>query len=165
VRCDFATQDPGEPLDLMAVAHGGRLVACSDQHYGTPLNIAFPGVGASMGEGWETHRRRQPGNEWAIFALGQPGEVVRVEIDTTHFKGNAPERCSIQAAGVVDGSETSVVAGSLFWRQLLAEQRLQPDCNHVFERDVAPLGVLTHVRLNVIPDGGINRMRLFGLRR
>jgi allantoicase len=165
VRPDLAAHDPHALLDLLAVANGGRLVACSDQHYGTPLAVAFPGVGANMGEGWETHRRRQPGNEWAIFALGQPGEVVRVEIDTTHFKGNAPERCSIQAAGVVDGSETSVVAGSLFWRQLLAEQRLQPDCNHVFERDVAPLGVLTHVRLNVIPDGGINRMRLFGLRR
>jgi len=163
VQCDFATQDSRAPLDLLAVAHGGRLVACSDQHYGTPLNIAFPGLGANMGEGWETHRRREPGNEWALFTLGRPGRIVRVEIDTTHFKGNAPDRCSIQAGHVGGGTDRATVTQSMFWRYLLSEQELQPDLLHSFEREVASLGVITHVRLNVIPDGGINRARMFGI--
>ncbi len=164
VRCDFASYERQASLDLLAVANGGRLIACSDQHYGTPLNIAFPGVGANMGQGWETHRRRGPGNEWAIFALGQPGELTRVEIDTTHFKGNAPDRCSIQASYVSGGTDQSIVSQSMFWRYLLPEQKLQADLSHSFERQVASVGAVTHVRLNVIPDGGVNRMRLFGLR-
>jgi allantoicase len=161
VRRDFTAHDRRAPVDLLAVTDGGRLIACSDQHYGTPLNIAFPGVGANMGEGWETHRRREPGNEWAIFCLGQPGEITHVEIDTTHFKGNAPDTCSIQAAYVSEGTEQSTVTQSMFWRYLLPEQELQPDLLHSFERQVAGLGAVTHIRLNVIPDGGINRMRLF----
>jgi allantoicase len=144
------------------VTNGGRLVACSDQHYGTPLNIAFPGVGANMGEGWETHRRREPGNEWAIFALGHSGEVKRVEIDTTHFKGNAPDRCSIQAGYVTGGTDQSIVTQSMFWHYLLPEQKLQADLSHSFGRQMASVGAVTHVRLNVMPDGGVNRVRVFG---
>ena len=162
VRCDLASHEQNASLDLLAVTHGGRLVACSDQHYGTPLNIAFPGVGANMGEGWETHRRREPGNEWAIFALGHPGEVKRVEVDTTHFKGNYPDRCSLQAAILRGGTDQSIVTQSMFWRVLLPEQKLQADRLHAFERELADLGPVSHVRFNVIPDGGVNRLRAFG---
>jgi allantoicase len=164
VRCDFGVSDRDAPIDLLAVANGGRLVACSDQHYGTPLHIAFPGIGANMGEGWETHRRREPGNEWALFALGQAGVITSIEIDTTHFKGNAPDRCSIQAGCVMGGTDESAVTQSMFWRYLLPEQKLRADQSHPFDREVVSLGVVTHVRLNVIPDGGINRVRLFGVR-
>jgi allantoicase len=164
VRCEFAAHGPGASIDLLAVANGGRLVACSDQHYGTPLNIAFPGVGANMGEGWETHRRREPGNEWAIFALGDSGLVNRIEVDTTHFKGNYPDRCSLQAAGVRGGTDSSVVTQSMFWRPLLSEQKLQPDRLHAFERELVDLGPVSHVRFNVIPDGGVNRLRVIGTR-
>lgn len=163
VRRDRAGPDRGALIDLVAVVNGGRLIGCSDQHYGTPLNIAFPGTGANMGDGWETHRRREPGNEWALFALGLPGEIGRIEIDTTHFKGNAPDRCSIRAASVAGGTDASTITRSMFWHYLLPEQALRPDTVQTFEREVAPLGSVTHVRLNVIPDGGVNRMRLFGL--
>jgi allantoicase len=162
VRRDFDVDDRSALLDLLAVTNGGRLIACSDQHYGTPLNIAFPGQGANMGEGWETHRRREPGNEWALFALGQPGRIARIEIDTTHFKGNAPDRCSIQAGYLAGGTDESAVGQSMFWRHLLPDQRLRPDLLHIFDRQVVDLGAVTHVRLNVLPDGGINRVRLFG---
>ena len=73
-------------------------MACNDQHLGQYLEPHRPGRGASMGDGWETRRRREPGNDWAILALGQSGQVRRVEVDTAHFKGNYPDRCSIQAA-------------------------------------------------------------------
>ena len=92
-------------------------------------------------------------------------EITRVEIDTTHFKGNAPDTFSIQAAYVSAGTEQSIVIQSMFWRYLLPEQELQPDLSHSFDRQMTGLGVVTHVRLNVIPDGGINRTRLFGAAR
>lgn len=163
-RCDLAGHDRQASLDLLAVTNGGRLVACSDQHYGTPLNIAFPGVGANMGEGWETHRRREPGNEWAIFALGHSGRVNRVEVDTAHFKGNYPDRCSLQAAMVGAGTDSSIVTQSMFWRPLLPEQKLQADRAHVYERELLDVGAISHVRFNVIPDGGVNRLRVIGTR-
>jgi allantoicase len=148
-------------LDLAAAENGGRAIACSDRHYGTPFNLLFPGRSAYMGDGWETRRRREPGNEWAIIALGHPGHVRRVEIDTTHFKGNYPDRCSIQA-GYLYGDEESAVTQSMFWRLLLPEQKMQPDHQHVYEREIVSFGPVSHVRINSIPDGGISRVRLFG---
>jgi allantoicase len=162
VRPDFDEADCSASIDLAAAANGGRLMGCSDQHYGTPLGIIFPGLGANMAEGWETHRRREPGNEWAIFALGHRGRIQRIELDTTHFKGNYPDRCSIQAADVTGGSESSLVTQSMFWRLLLPEQKLDANLLHVFTREVIELGPVTHFRLNVIPDGGVNRLRMFG---
>jgi allantoicase len=148
-------------IDLAAIENGGWLVDCSDQHYGSPANILHPGVGASMGEGWETRRRREPGNEWALFRLACPGAVARIVVDTTHFKGNYPDRCSIQAASHT-GDEASAVTASIFWPDLLAEHRLEMDRVHTFEQEVIDLGAITHVRFNMIPDGGVNRLRLFG---
>jgi allantoicase len=162
VRPDFSGGDRNALIDLAAVGNGGRLIACSDQHYGTPLGIIFPGLGANMAEGWETHRRRVPGNEWALFALGHRGRIQRIEVDTTHFKGNYPDRCSVEAADLSGGSEASLVTQSMFWRQLLSEQKLEADTPHVFTREIAELGPVTHIRFNVIPDGGVNRLRMFG---
>jgi allantoicase len=149
-------------VDLAAVMNGARLIGCSDQHYGSPLNMLYPGIGATMGEGWETHRRREPGNEWAIFALGHRGIVGRVEVDTTHFKGNYPDRCSIQAMAVAGGTEQSIITQSMFWPTLLPERKLQMDRLHVFQKEVVELGPISHFRFNNIPDGGVNRLRLFG---
>ena len=147
--------------DLAAIENGGWLVACSDQHYGSPANILYPGTGATMAEGWETSRRRVPGNEWALFRLACPGVISRVVVDTTHFKGNYPDRCSIQAA-LHGADDSSAVASSLYWSDLLGEQKLAMDKVHVFESEVADLGTVSHVRFNMIPDGGVNRLRLFG---
>jgi allantoicase len=149
-------------VDLAAAENGGRAIACSDQHYGTPLNLLFPGRGVDMGDGWETRRRREPGNEWALIALGHAGRIQRIEIDTAHFKGNYPDRCSIQAALVTGGTDQSAVTQSMFWRMLLPEQKMQADHQHLYEREIADLGAISHVRLNSIPDGGISRLRLFG---
>jgi allantoicase len=162
VAVDWSQFDRGQLIDLAAVEHGGRAVACSDQHYGSPMQVLYPGRGADMGDGWETRRRREPGNDWAIFALGHRGRLRRIEIDTAHFKGNYPDRCSIQAADVTGGTDESLVTQSMFWRTLLPEQKLEMDRPHTFHTEVADLGPVTHVRLNIIPDGGVSRMRLWG---
>jgi allantoicase len=159
---DWTGVDRATLLDLVALENGGRSIACSDQHYGTPWNIIGPGRGMNMGDGWETRRRREPGNDWAILALGRRGRVQRVEIDTLHFKGNYPDRCSLQAADVKGGTDRSLVTQAMFWRVLLPEQKMELDQVHFFESELADLGAITHVRLNLFPDGGVSRLRLYG---
>ena len=159
---EWSPIEPNGEIDLAAVINGGRLLACSNQHYGSPLNVLYPGVGADMGAGWETHRRREPGFEWAIFSLACLGLVERIEVDTTHFKGNYPDRCSLHGAHVQTGDDCSIVAQSQFWETLLPEQNLQMDRLHVFKNEVSDLGPVSHVRFNLLPDGGVNRLRIFG---
>ncbi|GLQ06156.1 allantoicase [Sneathiella chinensis] len=162
INCNWDARDPDEIVDLAALVNGGRGIAASDQHYGSPTKTLAPGRGVNMGDGWETRRRREPGNDWAIIALGHPGVVSTVEVDTAHFKGNYPDRCSVQAAHVTGGTEQSLVTQSMFWRTLLPEQKLSMHAIHSFTDEVEDLGPITHVRLNIIPDGGISRLRLFG---
>jgi allantoicase len=151
-----------QAIDLCAALNGGRAIACSDEHYGKMGNIINPGRAAVMAEGWETARRRTPGNDWVIVALGVAGEVKHIVVDTLHYKGNYPDRVSIQAAYVKGGTDSQIETQSLFWRDLLPEQTLQMDQEHHYTAQVAPLGPITHVRLNVFPDGGVSRLRLHG---
>lgn len=154
--------DHTQLVNLAAIELGAYAMACSDQHYGTPMRLLYPGRGVNMGDGWETRRRREPGNDWCIIALGTTGRISRLEIDTAHFKGNYPDRCSIQAAMVATSTDQSVVTQSMFWRQLLPEQKMAMDRQHIFTKEIVDLGPISHVRLNVIPDGGVSRLRLWG---
>ena len=163
IHRDWSKIDRTKPIDLAAALNGGRAVAWSDQHYGTPVVMLLPGRGEVMGDGWETSRRREPGNEWAIIQLGHAGRIQRIEVDTHLFRGNYPDRCSLQAGFLSGGTDQSAITQSIFWRTLLPEQKLQADKIHVFEKEVADLGAVTHVRYNAIPDGGTMRLRLIGL--
>jgi allantoicase len=162
IHRDWSAAERGQTIDLVALENGGRSIACSDQHYGTPWNLLAPGRGVNMGDGWETRRRREPGNDWAILALGHRGVIQRIEIDTAHFKGNYPDRCAILAADVTGGTDESLVTQSMFWRTLLPEHKLEMDRQHVVDGGLVDLGPVTHVRVNIIPDGGLSRVRLFG---
>lgn len=159
---DWSAQSADEQIDLASALNGGRALACSDEHYGSMGNLLNPGRGVNMGDGWETARRRTPGNDWVIIALGHPGEIERIVVDTLHFKGNYPDSCSIQAAFVKGGTDSQIETQSLFWRELLPSQKLQMHQEHEFADQIAKLGPITHVRLNVFPDGGVSRLRLFG---
>ncbi len=152
----------GGRYDLAALENGGRAVAWNDAHYGVPSNLLLPGRGINMGDGWETRRRREPGNDWCLIELGTPGIIERIEVDTAHFKGNYPDRCSLQAACVEGGTDQSLVTQSMFWPLLLPEQPLGMDAIHVFAEGLAALGPVTHVRFNIHPDGGVSRLRLWG---
>lgn len=150
-------------IDLLAVERGGRAVACNDEHFGTMRNLILPGKGLNMGDGWETRRRREPGNDWVILALGHVGEVESVLVDTAYFKGNFPHSCSIQVANIAaDVPESSLPAQSLYWQELLPKQLLTADSEHVFKEELCKVGAITHIKLNIYPDGGISRIRLFG---
>jgi len=162
VQAKLEPSDPAQLIDLLAMENGGRALACNDEHFGSMHNLNAPGRGANMGDGWETARRRIPGNDWAILALGQAGVVEKIEIDTAHFKGNYPDRVSIQAAHVEGGVSSQIISESLFWETLLPEQKLQMDKQHYFIDLDPALTAITHIRLNIFPDGGISRVRLFG---
>ncbi|MFC6670962.1 allantoicase [Marinobacterium aestuariivivens] len=159
---DWSRQSAGELIDLAASLNGGRALACSDEHFGRMGNILNPGRGINMGDGWETARRRTPGNDWVIVALGHPGEIKRIVVDTLHFKGNYPDSCSIQAAYVEGGTDAQIETRSLYWRELLPSQKLEMHQEHTFEAQLKDLGPVTHVRLNIFPDGGVSRLRLLG---
>lgn len=162
-HCDWTARDPDTLYELSALLDGGRAVAWSDAHYGNPSRILTPGRGLNMGDGWETRRRREPGNDWMIVALAHPGTVAKVEVDTAHFKGNYPDSCSLQACLVEGGTDESLITQSMFWDTLLPQQKLQMDHNHLFEgAQLEALGPVSHIRFNIHPDGGISRLRVFG---
>nr|WP_290702339.1 allantoicase [Amphritea sp.] len=159
---DWSAISTDQEIDLAAALSGGRALSCSNEHYGTMSNILNPGRGINMGDGWETARRRTPGNDWVIVALGHPGEINRIVVDTLHFKGNYPDSCSIQAAFVKGGTDDQIETQSLFWKELLPSQKLEMHQEHSFAEEINTLGPITHIRLNIFPDGGVSRLRLFG---
>jgi allantoicase len=118
--------------------------------YGSPGNLLLPGLARTMGEGWETARRRDDGNDWVLVRLGLPGAVRLAELDTSHFKGNAPGWAQLTGFAA-DGTPVS----------LMERTRLQPDTRHRFPLTTVD-AVLTQVRLDVYPDGGMARLRLRG---
>jgi allantoicase len=162
VVSDVATLDKSASHNLAAVELGARAIARNDAHFGAVENLLNPGRGINMGDGWETRRRREPGNDWCIIQLGHVGEINQVHIDTAHFKGNYPDRCSIQAALVGEGTADSIVTQSQFWEELLPPQKLEMDLEHSFSKVIQDIGPVSHVRLNIFPDGGISRIRLMG---
>lgn len=155
-----AVPDPrrlvGMPIDLAALEHGGLVVACSDMFYSSRHNLNTPGPATHMGDGWETKRRRGSGNDWSIIRLAAPGQVRQILLDTTHFKGNAPGAAQLVAC---DARVTSLDDPSAWW-SLLGRHELQPDTQHWFSAEASRSA--THVRLDVYPDGGLGRLRLFG---
>lgn len=144
-------------VDLAAMANGGFVVSCSDMHYGHRQNLIQPGRSTHMGDGWETKRRRGAGHDWTIVRLARRGVIERVEVDTDHFKGNAPGSCMLEYC---DASATGFDAASAQWSVLVSQATLQPHARHAFDA-LAPRPA-THVRLNIYPDGGVARLRLCG---
>jgi allantoicase len=152
-------------VDLAAIEHGGRILASSDEFFSEPLNLLMPGRGRDMGDGWETRRRRTPGHDWVIVRLGAPGVIRRMEVDTAHFKGNFPESCSVEACYEenkdVDKS-TATASSQAIWREVLPRTPLKPNRIHTFRRQLRDRSPATHVRLNIFPDGGVSRFRVWG---
>jgi allantoicase len=150
----------GRMLDLAAIVSGGMVLSASDMHFGAKDNLIMPGRATNMGDGWETRRRRGPGHDWAVVRLGAPGVVRRVEIDTHHFKGNYPDRGSLDGCLAPDGDTDA--PGNAPWREILPQTGLRPNHRHFFSRELAGIGPVSHVRLNIFPDGGVSRLRVHG---
>ena len=162
---DATRHHPGSEIDLAAAENGGQVLLCSDMFFGDRHNLIMPGRSTHMGNGWETRRRRGPGHDWTIVKLATRGTLHRIEIDTDHYKGNAPGRCMVEACDAVsvpNGDVQGLAERIGAWRALVHESPLQPHARHQFT-ELAHHGASTHVRLNIYPDGGIARMRLYGM--
>jgi len=159
---DWTKVKADEAIDLLAVANGGRGIIANDEHYGSVGNLTAPGRGVNMGDGWETRRRREPGHDWAVLQLGTFGRAEEIVVDTCHFKGNYPDRCAIQASRRAHGSPAEIAAQAETWPVLLPEVKLQADHIHTFRDELADVGPVKFVRLNIFPDGGVSRLRIIG---
>jgi len=162
VVIDASALDRAAQHNLAAVELGARAIAWNDAHFGAVANLLNPGKGVNMGDGWETRRRREPGNDWCIVELGHAGSIEAIVLDTAFFKGNYPDTCSIQAARVDGGTAQSIITQSQFWSELLPPQKLEMDREHAFGAEVQDIGPVSHVRINLFPDGGLSRVRLLG---
>jgi allantoicase len=147
-------------VDLASIKYGGLVLGASDMHFGARDNMIMPGRARNMGDGWETRRRRGPGHDWAILRLGTPGIISRVEIDTNHFKGNYPESASLEGCLSPLALLEDLYAAE--WREILRRTPLRPHHRHFYEKQVIRGAPVSHVRLNIFPDGGISRLRVYG---
>ncbi|WP_329407467.1 allantoicase [Nocardia vinacea] len=144
-------------VDLAALEYGGDVVDCSDMFFSAPTNILLPGRSRQMDEGWEGARRRDAGNDHVTVRLGARGAIRRVEIDTSNYVGNAPGWAVLRGADAESGADLDDPST---WTELLPRTRLQPDARHFFR--IAAGAPVTHVRLDVYPDGGVARLRVHG---
>lgn len=162
----------GRGINLAQPRFGCEILSCTDDFFAAcdrmlkpeePVFIdgKFDGNGKWM-DGWETRRRREPGNDWCILQLGHRGEIEKILLDTAFFKGNYPDHFSIQAADIGAVTDGSLISQSLFWKELLPQQKLQMDKEHYFSDEINKIGPVTHIKLNIYPDGGVSRLRLSG---
>jgi allantoicase len=152
----------GGDIDLAAIENGGLVLSCSDMFFGHRHNLIMPGRAANMSDGWETKRRRGPGHDWVIIKLGARGQIHRVEVDTAWFKGNFPESCLLEATNTASVPVEELTDLSVAWKSILPRTALQADKRHFFENEILDAGVVSHLRFNIFPDGGVSRLRVYG---
>lgn len=176
---DWSSISTSQVVDLVAMENGGICIGYSDVHFGHARNLIQPGRAETMADGWETARKvtrpavlqadkqgilQVPGSDWCVFRLGHPGIVKNIEIDTNHFKGNYPDSCQIEACYVDEKEESQILTSKdSKWKTLLSPTKLKAH-NRLFlgSSAINNVGVVSHVRLTMAPDGGISRMRLWG---
>ncbi len=123
--------------DLAALENGGLVVASSDSFFSSHQNLLMPGRSTGMHDGWETRRSRRPaGFDWVVVRLGTRGTITRAVVDTSHFKGNYPDRASLDVADAPLATRQELVEPGFAWRPLLGEQKLAADTEHVFEAEL-----------------------------
>lgn len=184
---DWSSLPLNQMVDLASMQNGGVCLGYSDAHFGQPRNLIGIGRAKNMGDGWETARRLDrppilkvndkgildvPGYEWAVFRLGHPGVIIHVEVDTNHFKGNAPAFFKIDATYLTLEEEEESIQKNwtknlhVSWKTVLPETKLKPHKRHFFVYNlIESCEIFTHVRLIIAPDGGVSRMRLWGFPR
>ena len=159
-------KNENEEVELSAAGMGGVVVARSDEHFGRAGNLLLPGRGKDMGDGWETKRSRETGHEdWVVVRLGAMGVVKRIVVDTMHFRGNFPREVRVE--GCDAGREEVVSGGDKRWVQVVGVQKCEKDKEHEFGDGMLANvegNAFTHMKMTIIPDGGVKRFRVFGTR-
>eukprot|EP00747_Dinoflagellata_sp_TGD_P184362 gnl/TRDRNA2_/TRDRNA2_39910_c0_seq1.p1 gnl/TRDRNA2_/TRDRNA2_39910_c0~~gnl/TRDRNA2_/TRDRNA2_39910_c0_seq1.p1 ORF type:complete len:402 (+),score=70.06 gnl/TRDRNA2_/TRDRNA2_39910_c0_seq1:58-1206(+) len=167
--------------DFAAMVNGGVALTWSNEHYGVPNNLLLPNKSPNMGNGWETARNPQRpkilkkgadgqiqfvGADWATMKLANRCVLEKALFDTAHFKGNYPESAMLEGCDRPDILKLDVLEqakriGEVVWKPLFPRTKMQADCEREFPLP-ANTGPVTHVRVTILPDGGLARLRLFG---
>lgn len=147
-------------VDLAALENGGKALACSDMYFGTMDHLIAPGQAADMRGGWETRRRRGPGEDWVLVRLARRGLLDRMVLDTRHFKGNFPDVATVEGIDWAEAPPHELLSEGADWEPIVPWMKLQAHHAHPIDLDAA--GPYTHVRLRIAPCGGVSRMRAFG---
>lgn len=150
----------GAEIDVAAAENGAQVLSCSDMFFGVRHNLIMPGRAPNMGDGWETKRRRGPGFDWALVRLCAESELRHIEVDTNHFKGNYPDTCMIEGCNSPDVSAEQLAGAA--WTEVLPRTKLQAHTRHTYDEELVARGPFTHLRLNIYPDGGVSRLRVWG---
>jgi allantoicase len=153
----------GGEIDLAAIEHGGWVIVSSDMFFGSRNNLIQPGPSTGMHDGWETRRRRGPGHDWCIVRLGTACTISRVEVDTSHFKGNFPESCSLEVCNAPRELMDPIALAAFPWKEILPKEKLKADSHHIYEKELQESGEVTHAQFRIYPDGGVARLRIFGI--
>lgn len=165
--------------DLAAERLGGKALLCTDDFFAEKENLLKPGRGIFIADkytdrgkwmdGWESRRKRVPGHDWCIIQLATSGKIYGVDIDTNHFLGNHPPYASIDAANISIDSEakTPIAIGAdttdfdkAAWKEILPKSPLDPGSQNFYE--IKDHSIYTHLRLNIYPDGGVARLKVYG---
>jgi allantoicase len=108
-------------------------------------------------DGWESRRKRTHGHDYCVVRLLGPGTIKAIDINTRYFTGNYPPIASVDAC-----SEQSEIDANTNWIEILSPNPIAGDSHNLFE--INDNNVFTHLRLNIFPDGGVARLRVFGER-
>ena len=150
-------------INLASLLDGASVIACNNEHFGKAENILAPGKAKNMGDGWETRRRRSKGFDWLILNCLNGKEIDKIEISTHHFKGNFPSYCSLQAAYLPTlKSSKQIVNSSPKWKYLLKDAKLSANKIHIFKNNLMKKYKINFIKINIFPDGGISRFRIYG---
>jgi allantoicase len=150
-------------INLTSILNGATPIACNNEHFGRAENILAPGTGKNMGDGWETRRSRGKNFDWLIIKCATVGKINKIQIDTHHFKGNYPDKCSLQAAYLnAKISSKHIVDRSKKWKLLLNKVKLHAHTRHTFQNKLMKNKKVNYIRINIFPDGGISRIRALG---
>jgi allantoicase len=150
-------------INLASLLDGSSVIACNNEHFGKAENILAPGKAKNMGDGWETRRRRGKGFDWLILNSLDGKEIDKIEISTHHFKGNFPSHCSLQATYLPNSKNSKqIVKSSNNWKYLLKDAKLSANKVHVFKNNLMKKDKINFIKINIFPDGGISRFRIYG---
>ncbi len=149
-------------INLASLLDGASVIACNNEHFGKAENVLAPGKAKNMGDGWETRRRRGKGNDWLIINSIDGNFIDKIEISTHHFKGNYPSYCSLQATYLPSKNSKQIVNSSNKWKYLLKNTKLSANKTHKFTNSLMKKEKINYIKINIFPDGGISRFRIFG---
>jgi allantoicase len=148
-------------VEVSGIEQGGRVEWSSDSFYSDARSLIAPDRPRTMGDGWETRRRRDVGpdtHDAVMISFAVPADLRRIEIDTSRFVFNASQEVAVLGS-------TARPCGEHGWAlvpfdvEVLPRTCIAADARQVF---VVSAADITALRVQAYPDGGLARVRAFG---